>query len=86
MPNIKSAAKRIRSDIKKRLTNQAAVSELHTLSKKLMAQAKTNPAAAREQARNLISKLDKAVSRGIIPHRRADRKKARIGKLLSKQK
>ncbi len=86
MPNIKSAAKRMRSDIKKRLTNQTTVSELHTLSKKLAAEAKTNPAGAKEQARNLISKLDKAVSRGIIPHRRADRKKARIGKLLAKIK
>ena len=86
MPNIKSAAKRMRSDIKKRLTNQSTVSELHTLSKKLVDQAKTNPDSARKEAQNLISKLDKAVSRGIIPHRRADRKKARIGKLLAKLK
>ena len=86
MPNIKSAAKRMRSDVKKRFQNQATLSELHTRSKKLVDHAKANPAAAREEAQNLISKLDKAVSRGIIPHRRADRKKARIGKLLAKLK
>ncbi len=86
MPNIKSAAKRMRSDTKKRLTNQATLSELHTLSRKLVDLAKTNLEAARQEAQKLISKLDKAVSRGIIPHRRADRKKARIGKLLAKIK
>ena len=36
---------------------------------------------AKETARTLASKLDKAVSHGIIPHRRADRKKARIAKI-----
>ena len=85
MPNLASAAKRMRSDAKKRLTNQATLSELHSLSRKLTDQAKINLDAARKEARELISKLDKAVSRGIIPHGRADRKKARIAKLLAKK-
>ncbi len=84
MPNIKSAAKRMRSDAKKHLTNQSTLSELHTLSKKLVEQVEAKTQGAKELARELISKLDKAVSRGIIPHGRADRKKARIGKLLAK--
>ena len=75
----------MRSDAKKRLRNQMAVSQLHTIYRKLVDQAKTNLDGAREQAQNLISKLDKAVVRGIIPHRRADRKKARIAKLLQQK-
>lgn len=86
MPNLKSAEKRMRSDAKKHFWNQATLSELHTLSRKLADQVKTDPSAAREQARQLASKLDKAVSRGIIPHGRADRKKSRIAKLLAQTK
>ena len=85
MPNIKSAEKRMRSDAKKHLQNQSTLSELHTLYKKLVELVKTSPESAKEYARELASRLDKAVSRGIIPHRRADRKKARIAKLLSKK-
>jgi small subunit ribosomal protein S20 len=84
MPNIKSAEKRMRSSIKKQSANQATITELKTLYRKLAAEVVQNPAKAKEEACELISKLDKAVSRGIIPHRRADRKKSRIGKLLAK--
>ena len=76
----------MRSDAKKHLTNQATLSELHTLYKKLVNQAAANLDEAKTHAKTLISKLDKAVVRGIIPHRRADRKKARIGRLLSAKK
>lgn len=82
MPNIRSAAKRMRSNVKKQIRNQATVSELKTLYKKLVELAKANVAEAKEQARQLVSKLDKAVTRGIIPHGRADRKKSRIGRLF----
>ena len=84
MPNIQSAVKRMRSDTKKRLHNQNVLSELHTLYQKLVNQVAVDLDTAKKQAENLISKLDKAVSHGIIPHGRADRKKARIGKLLRK--
>ena len=85
MPNKAAAAKRMRSDAKKHLKNQKALSELHTLYKKLADEIKSNPEHARQEARILVSKLDKAVTRGIIPHGRADRKKTRIAKLLSKK-
>lgn len=85
MPNIKSAAKRMRSDAEKRLKNQATLSELHTLYRKLALQVKANPGEAKTEARDLVSRLDKAVTRGIIPHGRADRKKARIAKLISQK-
>ena len=86
MPIKASAKKRMRSDAKKHLKNQAVLSELHTLYKKVVEEAAANVGKAKEEARNLISKLDKAVSHGIIPHGKADRKKARIGKLLNKKK
>ena len=71
----------MRSDAKKRVRNQATVSELHTLSKKL-AQLSTEPAKAKELAGQLVSRYDRAVSRGIIPRGRADRRKSRIAHFL----
>ena len=83
MPNIKSAMKRMRSDAKKRAKNQAATSELHTLSRKLN-QAVGEPAKAKEIAAQLVSRYDRAVTRGVIPRGRADRRKSRIAKFVSK--
>lgn len=85
MPNKPSAAKRMRSDAKKQLLNQSTVSELKTLFAKLTQAVQQNRAQAEELARTLISKFDRAITRGIIPHGRADRKKARIGRLLGKK-
>jgi ribosomal protein S20 len=82
-----SAAKRMRADAKKRQTNQAILSELKTLSKKLykLAAAKDLKKTS-ELARRVIQSYDQAASNGIIPRRRADRKKARVTELLRKIK
>ena len=72
----------MRSDAKKSAKNQAAVSELKTLSKKL-AQLAGDPAKARDVGALAMSRYDKAVSRGIIPRGRADRRKSRIAKFLA---
>ena len=74
--------KRMRSDAKKRTTNQAMVSELKTLELKLKHLA-NEPAKAEEFSRHVISRYDRAVSRGIIPRGRADRKKSRIAQFLA---
>ena len=74
--------KRMRSDAKKCARNQAAVSELKTLSKKLAAV--TEASKAKEIAHDLMSCYDRAVSRGIIPRGRADRRKSRITQFLAK--
>lgn len=71
----------MRSDAKKRERNQATLSELHTLSRKL-AQLSSEPAKAKELAGQLVSCYDKAVSRGIVPRGRADRRKSRISHFL----
>lgn len=83
MPNIKSAIKRMRSDAKKRSRNQATVVELKTLKQKLRASS-SNSEQARELGRTLISKYDKAVSKGSIPRGKANRNKSRIQKFLAK--
>ncbi len=82
MPNIPSAAKRMRSDTKKRTRNQAVLSELKTLDKKLRLLAK-DPEKAKTLAHQVISRYDQAVSKGTIPRGRADRKKSRILKFLN---
>ena len=85
MPNIRSAIKRMRSDAKKHSHNQAVLSELRTLDQKLRKLAE-EPAKAREVARLAVSRYDKAVSYGVIPKGRADRKKSRIARFLTKIK
>ncbi len=82
MPNIKSAMKRMRSDAKKHDRNQAVISELKTLSKKLAASSEASK--AKEVAKVLVSCYDKAVTRGIIPRGRADRRKSRIAQYVAK--
>lgn len=72
----------MRSDAKKRARNQSVISELKTLSKKLAAA--SEPAKAKEIAASLISRYDRAVSKGIIPRGRANRRKSRITKFVAK--
>lgn len=85
MPNIASAAKRIRSDAKKRARNQATLSELKTMSKKLM-QLAQNREKAKALASILVSNYDRAVTSGVIPRGRANRRKSRIAAFLAKIK
>jgi len=84
MPNIKSAAKRMKSDLKKRLHNQSVKSELKTLSKKLGVLGKENPTQVKELAHTLTVKYDKAVKMGVIPRGRADRRKSRISLFVNR--
>ena len=74
--------KRMRSDAKKHERNQATLSELKTLSKRLAATSES--AKAKEIAKNLVSCYDKAVTRGIIPRGRADRRKSRVTQYVAK--
>ena len=85
MPNIKSAKKRMRSDARKHERNRVALSELKTLVLKLK-DLESDPAKAEQHAVRIFSRYDRAVSRGIIPRGRADRKKSRIAKYLKNLK
>lgn len=84
MANIKSAIKQIRKDVRKTARNQEAVSELKTLDKKFHALLTQEPQQAEPFARTLISKWDRAVSKGIVPKARANRKKSRVAHWLAK--
>ena len=83
MANVHAAIKQIRKDAKRRLRNQGALSELHTLWKKFTQLLASNPAEARSFAPTLTSKWDRAASSGIVPKGRANRKKARIASALT---
>ena len=86
MANVHAAIKQIRKDAKRKLRNQAALSELHTLGKNFTQLLGSNPEEARTFAQTLTSKWDRAVSGGIVPKGRANRKKARIALALSSTK
>lgn len=75
----------MRSDARKRAKNQAVLSELKTLSKRLSTSA-SSPEKAKTAAHELIACYDRAVSKGVIPRGRADRRKSRIAHFLAKLK
>lgn len=79
MPNTKSAAKRLRSNVKKRKVNRMRKSRVHTSELKLNAEIN---GGNKENAQNLLSKcfseLDKAAKKGIIHKNKAARKKQRL--------
>jgi len=73
----------MRANERKRDCNQATLSELKTIYKKLGTLA-AEPAKAKEYAQQVIKRYDKAVNKGAIPRGRADRKKSRIAQFLTK--
>ncbi len=82
MPQHKSNEKRMRTSKKENARNRAVKSTLKTVTKKLHAA----PAAEVESAyREASSELDRAAKKGIIPKRRADRKKSRLAKQRNKK-
>lgn len=84
MPILKSAFKRIRQNKKRRLRNLRIRSELKALSKKLnLALSSKKLDEAKARTAELISKLDKARSKGIIHKNTASRKKSRILRKLA---
>ena len=84
MANVHAAIKQIRKDEKRRGRNQAVLAELKTLWHKLSTLPQSDTGQAKSLARNLVSKWDRAVSRGVVPKSRANRKKARLASLLNK--
>lgn len=85
MPIQRAAFKSVRKDKKKRIRNLRITSELKSLHKKLdsFVTAK-NLKEAKETLQLLISKIDKAASKGIIHNNTASRKISRLMKRLKK--
>lgn len=87
MPIKKSAVKRMRADKKRRVRNLGIISELKSRTKKIEALLKAKVLDQAEKLiPELISKLDKAASKGTIKKRTASRKKGRLLKKLHKSK
>ena len=84
MPITKSAIKRVRSSERKYERNQIVRSELKTLFKKVVALASQDINKAKEEARLLTARFDKAAQKGIVPKEKANRKKSRLAKLIQK--
>ena len=79
MPNIKSAAKRLRSNVKKRLVNRMRKSRIHTSEVNLDQEISNgNKEKAVALLSRCFSELDKAAKKGTIHSNKADRKKQRL--------
>ena len=84
MPIERASFKDLRKSKRKHLRNITARSELHTLVKKfesLVSSKKTDEAKA--ALKTLLSKIDKAASKGIIHKNTASRRASRLMKRLS---
>jgi small subunit ribosomal protein S20 len=79
MPHHKSAVKRIRTAKRSRTKNVAVRAEIKTWLKKL-AEAPSN----KEVARMTVSKLDRAVRKGVIPKSVANRRKSRLALMINR--
>jgi len=79
--NIKSQIKRIKTNAKRTERNKAVKSELRTWIRKFRAAADTGDKAAAQEALQVAStKLDKAVSKGVIHKNNAANKKSAMAK------
>ena len=83
MPTSKSARKRMRQDVKRRMHNRVVKSAVRTQVRKFLAALESGDAeAALRGLRAAARALDKAVARGVIHKRTAARRKSRLaGKL-----
>ena len=81
MANIKSQLKRIKTNAKATERNKAVKSELRTWIRKFQTAAKSGDATAAADALKVAStKLDKAVSKGVIHKNNAANKKSSMAK------
>lgn len=85
MPNIKSAAKRVRITAKRTIRNAATKSALRTSIRRFEeALASANADNAKLALRKALRALDKAVTKGVIHKNTAARKKSRLTKRFNK--
>ena len=83
MPRHKSNFKRMRTSKKQNLYNRQVKSSIKTLGKKFEASTEED---SQTLLREFSSELDRAAKKGVIPKRRADRKKSRIALELNRRK
>ncbi len=84
MANIKSAMKRVKITKTQNLRNRMIISDLKTALKKFdKALESGEEAAINEMYTTAVSKVDKAVTKGVIHKNAANRKKAQLAKKLA---
>jgi small subunit ribosomal protein S20 len=84
MPNTKSAAKRMRQSVKRRMHNRVAKKVIKTVTKKAMtAMAAGDLEKAVADLRLASSKIDKAGARGVLHRNTAARRKSRLDRALA---
>ena len=86
MPNIKSAAKEYRKNIKRRVVNNNIEENLKDLIKKSRKAIEAKDAKAEALVRETMKALDKAARKGVIKKNTAARKKSRLALRLNKTK
>lgn len=81
MANIKSAMKRVKVSREENMQNRIVLSSTKTAIKKFDKALESNDEAAIEEAYTAaVSKVDKAVTKGVIHKNAANRKKAQLAK------
>ena len=84
MPIKRASFKDLRKSKKRHIRNVTIRTELHTLNKKFDTLiAGKNAAEAKDALKALLSKIDKAASKGIIHRNAASRKSSRLAKRLA---
>ena len=84
MANIKSQIKRIKTNEKARLRNQAVKSELKTYVRRVREAIDAgDKTAAEEHLRKASRKLDKAVSKGVIHKNQAANRKSKLARRVA---
>jgi small subunit ribosomal protein S20 len=84
MANVKSAEKRNRQNIRRRIRKSAARAQVKTVAQKTMEIIRTNAKGATDALRDATSVLAKAAARGTIPKGRMARKISRLHKARNK--
>ncbi len=84
MPNIQSAKKRVKVSEKKNLRNRMVKSGVKTSIRKFNEALGNDVAVVNAQYVATTSAIDKAVAKGIIHKNAANRKKARLARMIAK--
>ena len=84
MSNSSTAAKRHRQNLKRRIRNRMAKSQLRTNTRKLLELVQSRSTEeAKKQYVSVASLLDRAVSKGVLHKNTAAREKHRLSKVLA---
>ena len=84
MPNIKSAKKRVKVNAIKALNNKAEISNLRTVIKHANTAIEANAADKQDAVKCAITKIDKAVAKGLLHKNTAARKKSQLATRMNK--